>query len=433
LLSNNYSHKLRFSKLIVSGCYSGNAMSLLLLLCTSFLISCDPVFKKNPDSRMILPDTLVKARPVAPNLFCGLPLDSFNVTTGTIKPNRFLPDILKKYGITLQEIDLLVRHSTNVFDVRDIRSGRNYTILSDKDSIGKAKYFIYEHDPSVFYIFSFNDSINITPYHLTIKTEIKFASGKIDTSLWDAMIGAGLNYELTNSLSDIYAWTVDFFGLQKGDGFKVIYEEKFIGNNSMGIGKIYGAEFICSGKKIYALPLIQDGKESFYDVDGTSLRKAFLKAPLRFSRISSGFSSGRMHPILRIVRPHFGVDYAAPVGTPVYSIGDGKVISAGIENESGRIVRIRHNSVYSTAYLHLSGFANGIYPGALVKQGDVVGYVGSSGLSTGPHLDFRFYKNGYAVDPLKVDAPAVEPVLSENIEKFDKIRTVVLSLLSTFN
>jgi murein DD-endopeptidase MepM/ murein hydrolase activator NlpD len=397
------------------------------------IISCNSLVENNPADNIPAPDTLSKTLPAKPTLLFGIPSDSFKISSGKIKPNRFLPDILAGYGVTLQEIDMLVKNSSEVFDVRHLRSRNNYTILSDKDSIGKARYFIYEHEPSVFYIFSLNDSLNISLYRQKINSEIKFVSGTIETSLWDAMIGSGLNPELSVSLSDIFAWTVDFFGLQKGDRFKVIYEEKFIGKTSIGVGKIYAAEFCRSGSSIYAIPLIQSGKESFYDADGNSLRKAFLKAPLRFSRISSGFSSGRLHPILRIVRPHFGVDYAAPVGTPVNSIGDGKVISAGIENESGRIVRIRHNSVYTTAYLHLSGFAKGIYAGGMVKQGDVIGYVGNSGLSTGPHLDFRFYKNGYAVDPLKVDAPAVEPVLPENMEKFEKIRTIILGLLGTFN
>ena len=169
--------------------------------------------------------------------------------------------------------------------------------------------------------------------------------------------------------------------------------------------------------------------ESFYDSDGNSLRKAFLKAPLQFSRVSSRFSSGRLHPILRIRRPHYGVDYAAPVGTPVHAIGDGRVTRAGFENGSGRMVRIVHNSVYSTAYLHLSRFGPGINAGAIVKQGDIIGYVGSSGLSTGPHLDFRFYRNGSPVDPLKVEAPPVEPVSEENKSDFEKSKTVVLSLL----
>ena len=206
----------------------------------------------------------------------------------------------------------------------------------------------------------------------------------------------------------------------------------FIDDKSLGTGKIYGAQFTWAGKTITAIPFIQDGKETFFDSDGNSLRKAFLKAPLRFSRISSRYSSSRLHPILRIRRPHFGVDYAAPVGTPVQAIGDGRVTFAGTENGSGRMVRITHNSVYSTAYLHLSRFGTGIQSGVYVKQGDIIGYVGSSGLSTGPHLDFRFYKNGSPVDPLSVDAPPVEPVSEENKPRFEKNRLVVESLLATF-
>ena len=224
------------------------------------------------------------------------------------------------------------------------------------------------------------------------------------------MINGGMHPSLAVEMEDIFAWTVDFFGLQKGDSFKVVYEEKFIYDKSLGAARIFGAQFTWSGKTITAIPLVQDGRESFFDGEGNSLRKAFLKAPLSFSRITSRFSSSRMHPILRIRRPHYGVDYAAPIGTPVHAIGDGRVISATFENGSGRMVKISHNSVYSTAYLHLSGFAEGIHSGVYVKQGDIIGFVGSSGLSTGPHLDFRFYQNGYPVDPLNVEAPPVEPV-----------------------
>jgi murein DD-endopeptidase MepM/ murein hydrolase activator NlpD len=406
---------------------------LALTLFTALLLSCNNLKRDRQPVSLPAKDTTVRVQKKDTGFVFGLPADNYNIIPGRIRPNRFLPDILSGYGISLSDIDMLVRNSSKIFDVRDIRSGNNYTILADKDSAGRARYLIYEHDPSLFYIFSFNDSLNITPFREKIISLIRFSSGTIETSLWDATIKEQLNPELTLLLSDIYAWTIDFFGLQKGDNFKVIYEERYIGSKSMGIGKIYGAEFNRSGTRICAIPMIQDGKESFYDSDGNSLRKAFLKAPLRFSRISSGFSSARMHPILRIVRPHFGVDYAAPYGTPVHSIGDGKVISAGIENESGRIVRIRHNSVYTTAYLHLSSFEKGIYAGAFVKQGDIIGYVGSTGLSTGAHLDFRFYKNGYAVDPLKVEAPSVEPVLPDNLAKFEKIRSVVSDLLKSFN
>jgi murein DD-endopeptidase MepM/ murein hydrolase activator NlpD len=247
------------------------------------------------------------------------------------------------------------------------------------------------------------------------------------------MVNGGLHPSLVGNMSDIFAWTVDFFGLQKGDNFKVIYEEFFIDGKSLGTGRIYGAQFNRTGSSITAIPFIQDGKESYFDMDGNSLKKAFLKAPLQFSRISSHFSSARMHPILRIVRPHYGVDYAAPIGTEVHAIGDGRVISATNEGGAGRMVKIQHNSIYATGYMHLSSFGSGIRAGAFVKQGDIIGYVGSSGLSTGPHLDFRFYKSGYPVDPLKVDAPPVEPVSDENRIKFEKISSVVLNLLGTFN
>jgi murein DD-endopeptidase MepM/ murein hydrolase activator NlpD len=369
----------------------------------------------------------------SPVFMYGIQSDSFDLVTGNIRRNGFLSEILLKHGVSMQEIDQVLKNSRSVFDVRKIRSGNNYILFCDRDSFAKARYMVYEHDPTTCYVFSFNDSLNITPFRKAIKSEIKYASGTIETSLWYAVKNGGFPPSLTNELSEIFAWTVDFFGLQRGDNFKVVYEELLIDGKSLGIGKIYGAQFNRTGSSITAIPFIQDGKESFFDIEGNSLRKAFLKAPLQFSRISSHFSSARMHPILRIIRPHYGVDYAAPVGTPVRSIGDGRITSATNEGGSGRMVRIQHNSVYATAYLHLSRFGDGVFPGAFVKQGDIIGYVGTSGLSTGPHLDFRFYKNGSPVDPLKVDAPPVEPVSEENKVRFDKIRTVILSLLGTFN
>jgi murein DD-endopeptidase MepM/ murein hydrolase activator NlpD len=404
----------------------------LLLFSVLALYSCQYIRSANVSEALDINDTLLRP-PKAPTLTFGIPSDSFDIIKDHIRRNAFLSDILEEYGVSMEETEQVVRNSKDVFDVRKIRAGNNYTAMTDRDSVARLRYFIYEHDPLEYYIFSFNDSLNITPFHYRARSEIFFASGTIQTSLWDAMIDGGMNPELAVDMSEIFAWTVDFFGLQKGDSFKVIYEEKFVGDKSVEIGKIYGAEFIYSGVPIFAIPLIQDGRLSYFNADGTSLRKAFLKAPLRYSRISSRYSSGRMHPILRIVRPHLGVDYAAPVGTPVYSVGDGKVISVADEGQSGRMVKIRHNSVYSTAYLHLSRYGKGIVPGAFVKQGDIVGYVGTSGLSTGPHLDFRFYKNGYPVDPLKVEAPPVEPVMEYNEAKFEKIKSATIDLLNTIN
>jgi murein DD-endopeptidase MepM/ murein hydrolase activator NlpD len=408
-------------------------ISLVTILLSFLPFSC-----VNPGTRAPLQvkadsDSSAKKVSSKSELPYGIPVDSFDQVSGHIKPNGFLSDILLKHGVSMTEIDQVLKNSKSVFDVRSVRAGNDYILFCSRDSAGKAKYMVYEHDPMTFFVFSFNDSLNITRYTKEIRSEIKYASGTIKTSLWDAMMDDGLHAALAGRLSEIFAWTVDFFGLQKGDNFKIIYEELYIGDKLLTTGRIYGAQFNRTGSSITAIPFVQDGKESFFDAEGASLQKAFLKAPLQFSRISSHFSSSRMHPILRIRRPHYGVDYAAPLGTPVHAIGDGRVTAATMENGAGRMVRIQHNSVYATAYLHLSRFGDGITPGAMVKQGDIVGYVGSSGLSTGPHLDFRFYMNGSPVDPLKVDAPPVEPVSADNMPKFEKNKAVVISLLETIN
>lgn len=405
-------------------------ISILAIILT--IGSCKNSFQSNKDPHNVNADTTAAVKADTTVFMYGIPSDSFNLITGHIKRNSLLSTILLEHGITMEEIDQVLKNSAAVFDVRKIRSGNTYTLFCDNDSTGRARYLVYEHDPSTCYVFSFRDSLNITPYRKEVSKVIKYASANIETSLWDAMLAGGLHPSLVSGLSEIFAWSVDFFGLQKGDGFKVVFEEISIDGKSMGIGKIFGAQFSGSGTTIYAIPFIQDGKESYYDGEGNSLRKAFLKAPLQFSRVSSRFSSSRMHPVLRIRRAHYGVDYAAPVGTPVQAIGDGRITMAGYENGSGRIVRIVHNSVYSTAYLHLSRFGNGVRPGVFVKQGDIIGYVGTSGLSTGPHLDFRFYRNGSPVDPLRVEAPPVEPVLEANKPDFEKSKTVVLSLLNSF-
>ncbi len=407
-------------------------LSLIYVLCTFLAaISC----RNSSTENKILtfqPDTSSVNKADTTTYLYGIPSGSYNLVKGKLKRNGFLSTLLIRHGVSMGKLDTVIRNSAAVFDVRKMRYGNNYTLFCDMDSASTAKYLVYEHDPEVSYIFSFNDSLNITPWYSNVRRIIKYASFSIETSMWDALMNGGFHPSLAVRLSDIFAWTVDFFGLQKGDTFKVIYEEMLIDDKPINVTRIYGAQFSGSGTVITAVPFIQEGKESFYDAEGNSLRKAFLKAPLEFARVTSRFSSSRFHPILRIRRPHYGIDYAAPIGTPVLAIGDGRVTQTGFENGSGRIVRITHNSVYSTAYLHLSRFAAGIAPGVFVRQGEIIGYVGSSGLSTGPHLDFRFYKSGYPVDPLRVEAPPVDPVTEANQPIFDKVKTVVLSLLSTF-
>jgi len=268
--------------------------------------------------------------------------------------------------------------------------------------------------------FDLQDSVHVESHEREITRKLLTASGEIKTSLWNELVHQGANPSLALEMSEVYAWAIDFFGLQKGDQFRVIYEQLLVENEVVGLGKIRTAWFKHANKDFYAFYFIQDSIGDYFDEEAQSLRRTFLKAPLRFSRISSRFSHSRLHPVLKIRRPHHGVDYAAPTGTPVQAIGDGKIIYAARKGGAGNMVKIKHNGTYSTAYLHLSRFGKGIKSGVFVKQGDIVGYVGSTGLSTGPHLDFRFYKNGQAVDPLKVESPPAEPVDSSNIESFNQ-------------
>lgn len=261
----------------------------------------------------------------------------------------------------------------------------------------------------------------------------KSASGIIASNLWNTMTDNDLNPMLAIELSKIYAWTIDFFGIQKGDKFRLLYEEQFVDTVSTGVGPVYAVEFEHMGKNYYAFRFSQDEGFDYFDDKGENLRKAFLKAPLEFSRISSRFSGSRLHPVLKIRRPHHGVDYAAPLGTPVVSIGDGTVIGKGYQGGSGNFVKIRHNAVYTTMYLHLSRFGKGVSTGSRVQQGEVIGYVGSTGLSTGPHLDFRVFMNGTPIDPLKIDAPPGDPVKTDYKQDFIHTRDSLTVCLYSIN
>ncbi len=356
-----------------------------------------------------------------------IPVDSFTIVTGVIGRNQMLGNILNDHGVSARrvyEVSLLPRDQ---FDVRRIKAGNRYALFLD--SLG-VRYVVYEQDNINYTVVHMDDTIHVEGRRKAVTVSTGALSGVINSSLWETIKEQGVSPVLALELSEIYAWSIDFFGLQQGDRFRVIYDESFVDSVSVGITKIHSAWFYHAGHEFWAIPFEQDGVVSFFDEEGNSLRKAFLKAPLRYSRISSGFSHSRLHPILKIRRPHHGVDYAAPAGTPVEAVGDGEVIAATYQRGGGNYIKIKHNGVYTTAYLHLSRFARGMRQGVYVKQGDVIGYVGSTGLSTGPHLDFRFYKNGQPINPLKVEAPPVEPVLEENRADFDLVKRSVMAELN---
>ncbi len=348
-----------------------------------------------------------------PELRFGIPVDSFRIREGIIRPEQNLGEILAGFGISMTKVDQLVKASAGIFDLKKIRSGQNYFLFQEHDTANTTRYLVYENNAVEYVVFDLKDSTSISLGKKEVRKVYKTASGVIHSNLWNTMTENNLNPVLALELSDVYAWSIDFFGIQRGDRFRVLYEEQFVDSVSIGIGPVHAAEFEHMGKSFYAFRYFQDKSFDYFDDRGDNIRRAFLKAPLSFSRISSRFSGSRMHPILKIRRPHFGVDYTAPKGTPVVSIGDGVVIEKGYHGGAGNAVKIKHNGVYTTQYMHLSGYGQGIFPGAHVTQGQVIGFVGSTGLSTGPHLDFRVYKNGSPVDPLKMEAPPSEPVKKE--------------------
>lgn len=403
-------------------------ISLLIVLIISYLIF--RYLDKQAVRSIVITaesDSLMTLAPV--HLLYGIPVDSFQVEYDKVKRNQNLSHILNACGLTAKEIFTIDQHAQGVFDFRKIRYGNRYVSIFSSDSSRQLLYFIYEHTPLDYVLVNILDSLSVSMGKKDVIRKRKFTTSKIHASLWQTILDHNANPYLAIELSEIYAWTIDFFGIQPEDSFAVVYDELYVDTLSIGLGKIYAAYFIHAGRDFYAIPFVQDSVMSYFDEEGQSLRRAFLKAPLRYSRISSGFSHNRFHPILKIHRPHHGVDYAAPTGTPVHAIGDGKIIKKGYYNGAGHMVKIRHNSVYTTAYMHLSRYGKGIKTGVFVRQGDIIGYVGSTGLSTGPHLDFRFYKNGSAINPLKVEAPPVDPIKKENLEDFSKQREITLSLL----
>ncbi|MEZ5147136.1 MAG: peptidoglycan DD-metalloendopeptidase family protein [Bacteroidales bacterium] len=356
-----------------------------------------------------------------PTLAYGIPVDSMLVFSDKVKRNQYLSEILVDYKVDYATIDLLAKRSKPTFDVRKIRAGNRYSVLCTNDSAQKVEYFVYEINPTDYVVFDLRDSVHIHLGEKEIEIREATTSGTINSSLWNAMVDNNTDPNLANELSEIYAWTIDFFGIQKGDAYKVIYEQLYVEDDYIGIGKVYAASFHHADHDFLAYYFVQDSIGDYFDEEANSLRRTFLKAPLKFSRISSRFSNSRLHPVLKIRRPHHGVDYAAPVGTPVHAIGEGVVIEAQYRGQNGRIVKIKHNGTYTTAYLHLSKFGEGIKTGVHVRQGQVIGYVGQSGLASGPHLDFRFFKNGQAVDPLKVESPPAEPVDTANLTEYNQL------------
>lgn len=384
---------------------------VLWMLCIS---ACSDVTEKAPPPAEKKPLVLKPHR-----VEYGIDCDDFQVVKDTVQPHQNLSDILLKYDVPNSAIHDAAVASKAIFDVRTMKAGNPFCIIHNTDSSKKVRYFVYELNPVDYVVFDFDDPIKVSLGKKSVQLKTKTVSGRIESSLWDTLTEQQLDIELAIKLSEIYAWAIDFHHLQKEDTFRVVFEEIFVEGEPIGIGQIQAARFDHNDKKFYAFYFEQDAQGSYYDQHADSMEKAFLKAPIKFSRITSGFSKRRFHPILKKYKAHFGIDYAAKTGTPIMSTGDGVVVKAGYDKNNGKYVKIRHNGVYTTQYLHMSRFAPGIKRARNVRQGEVIGYVGSTGLATGPHLCYRFWKNGRQVNPSKEDIPSVEPVGKEYLDRFN--------------
>lgn len=362
----------------------------------------------------------------------GIPDEPYTVDYGIVKPGQNLSFILGDHGLSRRDVHRLNEQAEGVFDVRKVRSGQAYAVFKTKDSIPRTAYFVYEESPKTYVVFDVRtDGYRVYRGENPVEWRRQTLKGSVESSLWVAMQKNGASPQLAMSLSGIFGWSIDFFDLKKQDEFRVIYEQEYVNGVSLPNFHVLAASFLHADSIYYAIPFEQDGETLYYGLTGNSLEGAFLKAPLDFYRISSRFSNSRFHPVLKRYRAHHGVDYAAPTGTPVYAIGNGRVIAKGYQaNGGGNYVKIRHNSVYTTTYMHLSRFAKGLKVGSDVKQKEVIGYVGSTGLSTGPHLDFRVYERGKPINPLTIKSQPKKPVSAVNMQRFTAVRDTLVKQLT---
>jgi murein DD-endopeptidase len=383
-----------------------------LLILFAFIISFSSCKKEKPAP------IIVKKEKPKPEIRFGYKIDDYKVIQDTIKSGESFGIILDRHHVMYPKINEIAAVAKDTFDVRRVRAGKPYTILASKDSAEKAQVFIYKHDKINATILDFKDSIiTALNYKKPIKVVEKEVEGVINSSLSQTMDSLGLNTNLTWRIADIYAWTLDFYKLQKGDTFKFVYEEKFIDDSTFaGYGKVKSAVFKHRGKDLYAFRFLADSIlniHEYYDENAKMLRSQFLKAPIKFQyRISSKYNLRRRIAYYgNRVKPHFGTDFAARKGTPIIATANGTVTESTRRGGNGKFVKIKHNSTYSTQYLHMSKQA--VKKGQYVKQGDVIGYVGMTGNTGGPHVCYRFWKYGKQVDPLKEKLPAAKPMKKE--------------------
>jgi murein DD-endopeptidase MepM/ murein hydrolase activator NlpD len=343
---------------------------------------------------------------------------SLQAVTKSVESGETLSSILEGFSVPSSVVTGLVRKSSGIFDLKTIKAGNEYTVFTSNDNANDLKFMVYHPDSITFVVFRLESPLRVYMGKKPISTELAAAGGVINHSLWESVQIAGCDTSLVSQLSDLYSWAVDFHRLQKGDRFAVVYERDVAEGQLVGVKRIAAACLTHRNRDFYIFRYDSENGIGYYDEHGNGIKKAFLKAPLKYTCITSKFSPKRLHPVLNYTRPHLGTDFAAPQGTPIMAVGDGEVLEAKYHRHLGNHLKIRHNEVYATEYLHLARFADGVKPGARVTQGQLIGYVGKTGLATGPHLELRLWKNGKAVDILKEKLPASQKLSGQAKENF---------------
>ena len=361
---------------------------------------------------------------VEPKVVLTLPADTLRFEKHTIVSGESFGALLGKRGIGTAQIYKIAAAVENDFNVRRISAGIEVQFATGDSSLFPA-FFIYPESKYEYWIIGLQDSIYAKKVEKEREVRRRAISGTIDDALYLSVGRSGGTQALAMSLVEVYAWTIDFFRLQKGDAFSVIYEEEYVDDTVyVGFKSIVAANLTHMGNDFYSFPYENElGFHDYYDEEGRSLRKTFLRAPLNFTRISSRYSGRRFHPVQKRWKAHLGTDYAAPTGTPIMTTADGVIIAAQYTSANGNYVKVRHNSTYATQYLHMSKIKPGIRNGVKVKQGDVIGYVGSTGLATGPHVCYRFWANGRQVDPYKQKLPDAKPLTADRMEAYQSYMT----------
>jgi murein DD-endopeptidase MepM/ murein hydrolase activator NlpD len=358
----------------------------------------------------------------------GFDTDKYHLSSFTIAKGELLGEILSENGISGSLIHEISEKAKDVFSVTKIRPGKNYHIVKTDSCSGLPLAVVYEASPVNYVIYDLQNK-DVKIVEKPTETCVEMTVGEITSSLWGALESKGINPSIIDKMEDALGTSVDFYHTHQGDKFKVIYEKQYVDGKEIGIGKLIGAHYNDANGDHYAIHYRNGEYDGYYNYKGIASKAAFLMSPLKFARISSGFNMRRFHPIRKITTPHFGTDYAAPYGTPIRAVGDGVVEEATYAGGNGRFVKIRHDKTYQTQYLHMQGFAGGIRKGSRVTQGQTIGYVGSTGLATGPHVCFRFWKNGQQINHLKQKFAQTKALPNSELPTFFEQRDVIKKML----